>query len=134
MRRLSVVLVCLALQGCAGSPLSNLVSGQRYQTTSDITASWVGSSEDDLVLSWGPPQNSHMMNNGSKMIGYQYSWLTNGRHSEEWGYVPDYALCEQRFLVEGGVITRWYSSGDCPKRPKGAKLIPASTPVPRPTL
>ncbi|QJP98696.1 hypothetical protein [Herbaspirillum rubrisubalbicans] len=134
MRLVSAALILLALQGCAGSPLSNLVSGQRYQTTSDVTASWVGASEDELVMAWGAPKNSHVMNNGAKIISYDYLWVANSRHSAEWGYVPEYVRCERRFMVERGVITRWYSSGDCPKRPNGAKLIPSSTPIPQPTM
>ncbi|WP_323146109.1 hypothetical protein [Pseudomonas marginalis] len=135
MKSWITVLSILMLSGCAGSPLSNLVTNQRYQTTSDITASWVGASEDELVTSWGAPKNSHGLSDGnSKIIGYDYVWLTNGSRSMEWGYVPDYARCEQRFMIEKGVVTRWYSSGDCPKRPKGAKLIPGNTPVPQPTL
>ncbi|WNW13352.1 hypothetical protein RRX38_20030 [Pseudomonas sp. DTU_2021_1001937_2_SI_NGA_ILE_001] len=130
-----VLFPVLLLSGCAGSPLGNLLTNQRYQTTSDITASWVGASEDDLVTSWGAPKNSYALSDGySKIIGYDYVWLTNASRSAEWGYVPDYARCEQRFMIERGMVTRWYSSGDCPKRPSGAKLIPASTPVPKPTL
>lgn len=135
MKFLVVVFSALTLYGCAGSPLSNLVMNQRYQTTSDITASWVGASEDDLVIAWGPPKSSQALSGGaSKIIAYEYVWVANTSHSQEWGYIPDYARCVQRFLVENGVISRWYSSGDCPKRPQGAKLIPGSTPVPQPTL
>lgn len=134
MRVAFIVLLGVVLQGCTGSPISNLVKNQRYETTSDATASWVGASEDSLVLSWGAPTNSHMMNNGSKVINYENIWVANASRSQEWGWVPDYARCEKRFLVENGVITRWYSSSDCPKRPKGAKLIPGSTPVPKPTM
>jgi hypothetical protein len=134
MRCLICVGLTLTLYGCAGSPLSNLVTNQRYQTTSDITASWVGATEDELVMSWGTPKGSHALSDGSKIISYNYAWLTNGSHSMEWGYIPDYARCEQRFLVEKGILTRWYSSGDCPKRPEGAKLIPGGTPIPKPTL
>lgn len=134
MRIAFIALVGIALQGCTGSPVSNLLTNQRYETTSDATASWVGASEDSLVMSWGSPKSSYMMNDGSKVITYEDIWVANTRSSAEWGWVPDYARCEKRFLVESGVITRWYSSGECPKRPRGAKLISASTPVPKPTM
>ncbi len=134
MRVAFIALLGVALQGCTGTPIGNFVNNQRYETTSDVTASWVGASEDSLVTSWGPPKNSHVMNDGSKVISYDYVWVSNTAHSAEWGWMPDYTRCEQRFLVEGGVITRWYSSGDCPKRPNGAKLIPANRPIPTPTM
>lgn len=133
MKRLSVLLTMIMLSGCAGSPIGNLIMNQRYQTSSDIAASWVGASADDLITSWGPPQNSQTLSNGSSILAYQYRWLLNGSDSTTWDYIPEYATCVQRFLVENGLITRWYSSGDCPKRPEGAKLIP-DTPVPKSTL
>ncbi|QDG93775.1 hypothetical protein NIBR502774_14310 (plasmid) [Rhizobium sp. NIBRBAC000502774] len=129
-----MALLGVVLQGCTGSPISNLVNNQRYETTSDVTPSWVGASEDSLVLSRVAPASSYMMNDGSKVINYENVWVANNSRPGEWGWVPDYARCEKRFFVENGVITRWYSSGDCPKRPKGAKLIPGSRPVPKPTM
>lgn len=135
MKYAALILSAVLLQGCAGSPLSNLVMNQRYQTTSDVTASWVGASEDDLYMSWGPPQSSQVLSNGrAKIVSYGYAWVTNTSDSTTWNYVPEYSRCDQRFLVEDHIITRWFSSGGCPKRPKGAKLIPGDTPIPKLTL
>ncbi|WP_109716714.1 hypothetical protein [Pantoea allii] len=133
MKRLSVLLTIKSLSGCAGSPLGNLIMNQRYQISSDIAASWVGASADDLVMSWGPPQNSGTLSNGSSILAYLYRWLLNGSDSTTWNYIPEYATCVQRFLVENGLITRWYSSGYCPKKPEGAELSP-NTSVTRSTL
>lgn len=137
MRSSYAVSLALILVGCAGSPLSNMVSQQRYQTTWDVMASWIGSSEDEVVTSWGPPDNSHTLSNGSKLISYEYTWNTNSLHERDFGYThpsSDYAQCVQKFLIEEGVITKWNASKSCRKTPKGAKLIPRNTPIPRPTM
>lgn len=119
MKLLGVVLLGVMLSGC---------SNQRYQRVEDVQASWVGSSADDLVMSWGPPNNSYKMEDGSSMLSYQYLRLAGAG-----GYDPRYVWCVQKFLVEGGIITRWGLSDGCPVRPEGAKFIP-NTPVPKPTL
>ncbi|MCW0348754.1 hypothetical protein NB701_002116 [Pantoea ananatis] len=124
MKRLSALLTLKSLNGCAASPLSHLMMNQRYQTRSDIAASWVGASADDLIMSWGPPQSSQTPSHGSSIHAYLYRWLLKGSDLNPWDYISEYATCVQRFLVKNGLITRWYSSGDCPKRPEGAKLIP----------
>lgn len=137
MKPLLVMPLALVLAGCAGSPLSNMVKQQRYQTTWDIMASWVGASEDKLVTSWGPPENSYTLSDGSKLISYEYTWNTNSLHEQDFGYThpsSDYAQCVQKFLIEDGVITKWSASKSCRKNPKGAKLIPSNTPIPRPTM
>ncbi|MBC3949188.1 hypothetical protein [Pseudomonas folii] len=128
MKLLGVVLLGVMLSGCSNSPLGNLLYNQRFQTTEDVQASWVGSSADDLVMSWGTPKNSYKMADGSSMLSYEYLWLAGAG-----GYNPRYVWCVQRFLVEGGVITRWGLSDGCPVRPENAKSIP-DTPVPKPTL
>ncbi|RMQ47717.1 hypothetical protein ALQ04_04077 [Pseudomonas cichorii] len=128
MRFLAVVLAALALQGCSNTPLGNLLNNERFQTTRDVQASWVGSSADELVMSWGTPKSSYAMAGGANMLSYEYLWLEGAGD-----YNPQYVWCVQRFLVENGIITRWGLSGGCPKRPKNAKSIP-DTPVPQPTL
>ncbi|MEX5571689.1 hypothetical protein Q1J52_01975 [Pseudomonas lijiangensis] len=129
MRFLIIVLSALTLGGCANTPLGNLLNNQRFQTTDDVQASWVGSSLDDLIMSWGTPQNSFPMAGvAASMISYEYVWLAGAS-----GDNPRYSRCVQRFLVEGGIITKWGISGGCPKQPKNAKSIP-DTPVPKPTL
>jgi len=36
----------------------------------NLLNSWVGSHVDTLVMSWGPPQGSHTLSNGNKVIQY----------------------------------------------------------------
>jgi len=134
MRWIYLVIPALILTGCAGSPLGNLIFNKRYQTSKDVSASWVGASADELMMAWGPPQNSQALSNGSSILVYQYDWIVNGYDSSMWNYIPEYSHCERRFLVEQGIVTKWYSSGGCPKKPKGAKLIDGNVPVPEPTL
>ncbi|CRH32233.1 Uncharacterized protein {ECO:0000313/EMBL:AER34379.1} [Pantoea ananatis] len=132
MKRLSALLTLKSLNRCAGLPLSNLMMNQRYQTSSNIAASQVGESADDLVMSWRPPKKSGILSKGCTILAYQYRWQINGSDSTTWHSIPQYATCFQRFRVENGLITRGYSSGVCPKRPEGAKLIP-NTPVSKST-
>lgn len=134
MKLVFLILSVLLLSGCVGSPLGNLIFNKRYETSRDVSASWVGASADELVMAWGPPQNSQALSNRSSILAYSYNWVVNGYDSSMWNYIPEYAHCERRFLVEQGIVTKWYSSGGCPKKPNGAKLIDGSIPVPEPTL
>ena len=128
MKFLGVLFVGVTLAGCANTPLGNILNNQRFQTLEDIQQSWVGLSGDELVMSWGPPQNSYPMDGGARMIAYQYLRLVGAD-----GYNPRYEWCVQKFLIEGGIVTRWGISDGCPKHPSNPKSIP-DTPVPKPTL
>lgn len=115
------------LAGCAGSgsPMSNLIYGERRQTTNDVMASWVGEREEKLVASWGPPDNSYTFQSGSKVISYEYIWGV---------YVGERRQCVQKFMIEGGVVTKWgYSENTC-KSPSKPEALPKDTPVPQPTI
>ncbi|WP_202970064.1 hypothetical protein [Pararhizobium polonicum] len=136
MKKLLAMAICLSLTGCAGSPIGNALGNQRYQTTWDIMNTWVGSSEDDLVTSWGLPDSSYTLSDGSKILSYEHVWKKSSIHAQEFGYrsAGDYRNCVQKFLIENGTVTKWDASGTCKKVPDGSKLISKDIPIPRPTL
>ena len=57
---LAIVVLCLLLVGCATSA-----------NYTKILNSWVGSTENQLVSSWGPPLGSYVKDDGSKVLTYQ---------------------------------------------------------------
>ncbi|KAF1021053.1 MAG: hypothetical protein GAK30_02077 [Paracidovorax wautersii] len=116
--------------------MSNLLSNQRSQTTYDITASWVGASEDKLVTAWGVPQGSYELSGGSKIISYRYIWnISSNVRQERWyDYSKDDRECVQKFLIENGIVTKWGASPTCKKVPDPTKSISNDIPIPRPTL
>ena len=59
MKKVLLLLVAIVLSGCATTA--------NYEK---ILSSWVGSSVDNLVASWGPPQSSYDLSNGGKVIEY----------------------------------------------------------------
>lgn len=60
MRKWAVFTVLvLALAGCA--------TEENYKK---IVQSWVGSTEQQLVATWGVPANSYVMNDGTKVLQY----------------------------------------------------------------
>jgi hypothetical protein len=54
---LLAVILCLA--GCATTA--------NYEKT---CASWIGDKEDSLISSWGPPQSTYTLSDGSRVIQY----------------------------------------------------------------
>ena len=58
-RGLIVALVTLVLAGCATTA--------KYEKILDA---WVGHSTDELIRSWGPPQNTSALQNGDHVIEY----------------------------------------------------------------
>ena len=59
---LGIVVLGLLLVGCATSA-----------NYTKILNSWVGSTENQLVSSWGPPLGSYVKDDGSKILTYQQS-------------------------------------------------------------
>lgn len=114
----------LLLAGCAGSPASNLINNQRNETLYDRMSSWVGASEKELISSWGPPNNSYTLSDGSKMISYETIWGV---------YVGDRFQCVQKFMLEENIVTKWGAS-NCRMYPSNAGQISKDIPVPQPTL
>jgi hypothetical protein len=124
-KRCLLLLLTLALTGCAGSPLGNLINNERQETKKDVMASWVGASEDGLVVSWGPPDNSYTLSSGAKLISYEYIWGV---------YVGQRFQCVEKFMIENGKVTKWGMASSCRQTVSNAKLISKDTPIPQPTL
>ena len=61
-----IVVLGLLLVGCATSA-----------NYGKIINSWVGSTENKLVSSWGPPLGSYVKDDGSKILTYQQSGSYN---------------------------------------------------------
>ena len=110
------------LAGCSG-PIYNSISGQRYETYYDQSASWVGETEEKLVSRWGPPKKSYTLSNGATIISYEHIW----------GYVSSYNVCSRKFMIENGIVTRWGVS-NCQEIISRKRLVPKDKPIPEPTL
>lgn len=119
-----LAVAALLITGCAGSPASNLINNQRNETLHDIMASWVDASEKDLISSWGPPNNSYTLSDGSKVISYESIWGV---------YVGDRFHCVQKFMLEQGVVTKWGAS-NCRMYPSNVGQVSKDIPIPQPTL
>lgn len=52
----------------------NMLMGNRNKTYNDVNASWVGSTEEQLISKWGPPKNSYTLASGAKIISYENIW------------------------------------------------------------
>jgi len=63
---LGILILGLLLVGCATSA-----------NYTKILNSWVGSTENQLVSSWGPPLGSYVKDDGSKILTYQQSGSFN---------------------------------------------------------
>lgn len=132
MKKISFLfLFILLLTGCAGSPVGNLISNQRNETTRDRMQSWVGASADELLSSWGPPSSQSRLSNGSHLMVYESSWDTY-RKGGTYSFYTNY--CSQKFLIERNIVSKWGISGGCKRYPKNPKLLPATTAIPEPTL
>lgn len=74
--------------------------------------SWVGSPEDNLIQSWGPPTQSYPLDNGDKLITYDQ---TNGVAFAYGMAVP--MRCKTTFTVSAAThnITNWNYNGNACK-------------------
>jgi hypothetical protein len=80
--------------------------------------SWVGSSEEQLIMSWGVPSQTYQMPNGGKALvfGFQgqttsyatYNQFMNGY--QVWSNTP---VCVTTFFVDpAGLINNWRWQGN----------------------
>ena len=117
--------------------LGFLLSGC-FATTAKYEAainSWIGSSEDELVESWGVPNGVYNKNDGGKVLSYVRSGsmhmpgnTTSNTSIDAWGYATtttttsagtNIALrCKTSFVVSStGRITSWsYEGNNCYSR------------------
>lgn len=112
MRWLSLIRPVLILSGSAGSPSCNLILNKCDQIASDITASWVGISQDELLIAWGTPQYSLNRSAGCSTLTYLYNRPVNEYGLTARNHMPDYETCAHVFFVEQGILTKWLSTGD----------------------
>ena len=113
------------LAGCAGSPMGNMIRGERYETLNDRMQSWVGAREEKLISSWGPPRNTYRFDNGSKIIAWEYEWGV---------YVGQHFFCSQRFMIDpNGIVTKWDYT-HCRTSVSNPKVLSKDIPIPQPTL
>ena len=113
------------LAGCAGSPIGNLVYGERYETLNDLMQSWVGEPEEKLISKWGPPDNTYRLDNGSKVLSWEHVWGV---------YVGQRFYCSERFMIDPkGIVSKWGYT-HCRKSVSNPKVISKDVPIPQPTL
>lgn len=100
---LSLAKVCgataclLVLAACASDP---------PQPYNQYLASWKGKSEQELVIAFGIPQNTHVMAGGSRVLEYQEKDGGGTR-------------CTTRFTINSGgrVDGWWYKGTECKPPP-----------------
>ncbi|WP_353172524.1 hypothetical protein [Acinetobacter rudis] len=109
-----IILISQVLTACVS------VATQRYETLNDLMQSWIGSSEEKLINKWGLPDKSYTLTNGNKIISYE-NLVHPGRY------------CDEKFMLEKGIIVKWGHSG-CNLKLSNAKKISQDIPIPQPTL
>ncbi len=132
MRIMLVLLLSLGVLGCATTA--------KYEARLNT---WIGSSEDSLIASWGVPNKSYNMQNGKKAIeylrkstvqtgGYRYTAPQTTYHSGKIGdkpysgrstaYVTEVEpvkkyryFCKTSFILDNnGKVESWHHEGnDC---------------------
>lgn len=68
MKKILLLILCVWVIGCA--------------TTSGIMKSWVGESEAKLLSSWGSPDNTSILSDGSKVYTWKRIW-GNGKFGRQ---------------------------------------------------
>ena len=83
----------VGLAGCSSTP---------PQPYNQYLASWKGKTEQELVVAFGIPHDSHEMVEGGQML--EYITKDGGQ-----------SLCTTRFVINGGgrVEGWWYKGSDC---------------------
>lgn len=108
--------------------LSACATTEKYEA---VLKTWIGSSERELINSWGPPSSVYEVN-GDKYLTYQSSrsgyvpgvaptyqtsFIGNTAYTTSYGGTPGYSYnhhCKTTFTVSGGVINHWrYEGNSC---------------------
>lgn len=120
VKKLLICAAFLSVAGCATTA--------KYES---VLGSWIGSSELDLVRSWGPPANSYETG-GTKFIVYSSSRnvqlagtaptyttnvIGNTAYTNSYGGTPAQNIafsCETTFELQNEIIVSWsYRGNDC---------------------
>lgn len=115
MRWLSMVRPVFILSGSAGSPLGNLMLNKYDQIASDIAASWVGVSQDELLISLGLPLKIINLSNGTSMLFYLYSKTKYKYDLISRSYLQEYEVNYHEFIFVNGILAKWFSTVIQPK-------------------
>lgn len=119
-----LALAALALSACATT--------SKYEA---VLASWVGSTENELVASWGPPAGLYTTPDGSRVLTYnsegnmylpgtaptyQSTIIGNTVYTKPVGGVAPtniHLSCKTNFTVVNGRITTWrWQGNNCTSR------------------
>jgi len=115
MRWLYLVRPVLILSGSKGSPSGNLMLNKCDQIASDIAASWVGVSQDELLISLGLPLKSINLSNGTSILFYLHSKPKNKYALISCSYFQEYEVTYYQFIFVNGILTKWFSAVSQPK-------------------
>jgi hypothetical protein len=66
---------------------------------------WVGAKDSDLISSYGPPERSMTLDDGSRVLVWYKPWTDPAGTPK---------LCEQIFTADRGGIVRKWSTQNCP--------------------
>jgi len=108
VRSCSILLVLLSLASCATTLFAGI--------DNDLST-WMSAPEDELYLSWGPPQGSQALSNGGKVISYTRSQnLTTGGYYSGNIYTPQQnqtLIGKVLFTIDSkGIIGNWSYDGN----------------------
>lgn len=121
-------LLMMVFAGAGILSLSGCMTASQYE---EILNSWVGSSEQSLIESWGPPSSHYISGNtkyltyssqGSMTIPgtqptYQSTVIGNQIYTNSYGGTAPTTInlsCQQTFTVENGYIKSWsYKGNNC---------------------
>ena len=112
MKRMSLTLIIVILiSGCA----SIFPTTRNYDI---LLNNWVGKHVDDLVKSWGPPQNSYTLSDKGTVIEFYRSRIVKYHrydYEEEDKFEVDTLWCKTIFVLDQkGMILSWKHDGnDC---------------------
>lgn len=121
--------IVTALAVAAALLVSACATTANYERTLN---SWLGHKEEELVASWGPPQNVYVTPSGARILtytdagtvylpgtppSYRSTVIGNTVYSRPYGGTSPMALdysCTTHMTVEHGVITHWrYEGNNC---------------------
>lgn len=120
--RLPSLLASLLLTACAGLHASH----------EETLKAWVGHTEDELVLAWGPPDRTAVLSNGDRLLQWgresvstlqvpstvqhqgQIGGVGYSGYSSSAASAPIHSHCTDRFTIRAGRVSAWgYEGSDC---------------------
>jgi hypothetical protein len=104
--KVALFIAFLSLSGCATTA--------NYEK---ILNSWVGGSEEKLIMSWGAPAGAYQITDSKKAIVYQFNGgaSTYGSVNAYTGLYSGYTVansCKTTFFVDSGTVASWRWEGN----------------------